>query len=77
MKRKLLVVGIGALFILAVIIVIAGRGGWRNDEKQHYDELVVGPEGKLVVQPAERHKGMVVMGSSGAKPSASNSVPAR
>jgi Na+-transporting methylmalonyl-CoA/oxaloacetate decarboxylase gamma subunit len=77
MKRKLTFVGVGAVLILAAIIVIAGRGGLGNEKRRMNDEMVLSPEGKLVVQPGERSKvTFVVNGDAGSK-STSNPAPPR
>ena len=77
MKRKLIFLGVSALLVLAAVIFIAGRGGWGKDDRRMNDELVVTPEGKLVVEPGERHKSTFVVNDQGANRSTSNPAPPR
>ncbi|HEY0549052.1 MAG TPA: hypothetical protein VGF13_05585 [Verrucomicrobiae bacterium] len=61
MKRKLIFISAVALLILAAVVVIAGRGGSAAEKRRMNDELVLTPEGKLVVQPGERTKATFVV----------------
>jgi len=77
MKRKLTFVGVGAVLILAAIIVIAGRGGLGSEKRRMNDELVLSPEGNLIVQPGERTKSTFVVNSDAGNKSTSNPAPPR
>jgi len=77
MKRKLVFVGAGAVLILAAIIVIAGRGGSSSEKRRINDELVLSPEGKLVVKPGERAKMTVVYHDDSGNKSTNNPAPPR
>jgi hypothetical protein len=77
MKRKLIFIGAGALLLLASIIFIAGKGGWGGEKRRANDELVLSPEGKLVVRPGERTKAMFIVSDSAANKSTSNPAPPR
>jgi hypothetical protein len=77
MKRKLIFAGAGALLILAAIVVIAGRSGLGSEKRRMNDELVLTPEGKLVVQPGERSKSTFVVNSDAGNKSTSNPAPPR
>ena len=61
MKRKLIFIGAVAILILVAVVVIAGRGGSAAEKRRMNDELVLNPEGKLVVQPGERTKSTFVV----------------
>jgi hypothetical protein len=75
MKRKLIFIGAGAVLILAAIIVIAGKGGSGGEKRRMNDELVLTPEGKLVVQPGERTKATFVVTDKATNMSTSNPPP--
>jgi hypothetical protein len=75
MKRILVFVGAGAVLILAAIILIAGRGGSGSEKRRMNDELVLNPEGKLVVQPGERTKATFVVSDKATNMSTSNPTP--
>ncbi len=77
MKRKRIFVGASALLILAAILLIAGRGGWGSEKRRMNDELVLTPEGKLVVQPGERTKATFVVSDKARNMSTSNPTPPR
>ena len=77
MKRKLIFVGAGVLLVLAAIILIAGRGASSSEKRRLNDELVLTPEGKLVVKPGERSKSTFVVNSDAASKSTSNPAPPR
>ena len=77
MKRKWIFMGAGALLILAAVILIAGRGGWGSEKRSVNDELVLSPEGKLVVQPGERSKSTFVVNSDAGNKSTNNPAPPR
>jgi hypothetical protein len=77
MKRKLIFISAGALLLLAAIVLIAGRGGTGSEKRRMNDELVLSPEGKLVVQPGERSKSTFVVNSDAGNKSTSNPAPPR
>ena len=77
MKRKLIFVGVGVLLISAAMIFIAGRGGAGSERQRTHDELVLSPEGQLVVKPADKARMTVVYHDDAGKKSTNNPVPRR
>jgi hypothetical protein len=77
MKRKLIFISAGALLLLAAIVLIIGRGGTGSEKRRMNDELVLTPEGKLVVQPGERTKATFVVSDKATNMSTSNPAPPR
>jgi len=74
MNRKLIFAGVGALIVLAIIVLIAGQHGWNKSTKSEHSEFVLSSDGKLTLKPGDETKMTVVVDQRRA--SATNSRPA-
>jgi hypothetical protein len=71
MKRKLTIFGLGALLVLAVVLVLASRDEKGKAAQATSGQVGVGPNGKLMAMPGPGHATMVVVADL---PQATNSA---
>ena len=61
MKRKPILAGACAVLALALIVLIAGRKGWNNNDRDDYSQAVLTSDGKLTFKPGARGTMTVVV----------------